>query len=211
MRVTRQTLGSQDFAENHQKTLFESFSNANKKQSKNHKKTLRRPWKFWKTLKKTSRGPLKPSKNPPGDIFEGFGQGKLTEGGARASARAPLWWILKAKTHKHVSGEGFLMVLGGRGMVFWRFFKISGGGGRFFYGFLMIFLLALEKLSKSVFWWFSGKSWDPRIWRVIGIITVNISGRKSFRPEIFLVRTSSGQKYFWPEKPFRSPRKFEDR
>ena len=36
--------------------------------------------------------------------------GKWTKGGARASARAPLWWILKAKTHKNVSGEGFFRV-----------------------------------------------------------------------------------------------------
>ena len=46
MPITRQILGSQDFPENPQKTLFESFSNANKKPSKNPKKTLRRPRKF---------------------------------------------------------------------------------------------------------------------------------------------------------------------
>ena len=92
-----------------------------------------------KTIKKPSAAPgnfEKPSKNPPaapqnvkntkknhkqtfpGDIFEGFGQGKLTEGGACAGARAPLRLVPKAKTHKNVSGEGFLRFLGGRGRVF---------------------------------------------------------------------------------------------
>ena len=44
--ITRQTLGSQDFPENHQKTIFATFSDAAKKPSKNLKKTFRRPWKF---------------------------------------------------------------------------------------------------------------------------------------------------------------------
>jgi len=39
---------------------------------------------------------------------------------------------LGAKTFKNVSGEGFLKVLGGRGRLFWGFFKTSGGGGGFF-------------------------------------------------------------------------------
>ena len=46
MRVTRQTLRSQDFLENLQKTLFATFSDAAKKPSKNPKKTFRRPRKF---------------------------------------------------------------------------------------------------------------------------------------------------------------------
>ena len=42
----RGILGLRDFTENLQKTLVDSFSNANKKPSKNTKKTLRRPQKF---------------------------------------------------------------------------------------------------------------------------------------------------------------------
>ena len=42
----RQILGSQDFPENLQKTLFDGFPNAGKKPSKNPKKTNRRPRKF---------------------------------------------------------------------------------------------------------------------------------------------------------------------
>ena len=50
--------------------VFPGFSN--KKPSKNLKKTFRRPRKFWKTLKKPSRGPLKPSKNSPRRHFWRF-------------------------------------------------------------------------------------------------------------------------------------------
>ena len=105
-----------------------------KKPSKNQKKTLRRPRKFWKTIKKPSRGPLKPSKNNPRRHFYEFWPLNATKGGARALARAPplsLHFSI-AKTLKNVSVEGFLRVLGGRGRVFWGFFKISGGGGGFF-------------------------------------------------------------------------------
>ena len=45
MPITRQILGSRDFPEN-QKKVFECLSNANKKPSKNPKKTLRRPRKL---------------------------------------------------------------------------------------------------------------------------------------------------------------------
>ena len=72
-------------------------------------------------------------------------------GGARASARAPLWLLLKAKTHKNVSGEGFLKVLGGRGSVFLRFVKISGGGGGFLGGFLKVFCWHWKNSQKGFF------------------------------------------------------------
>ena len=54
MRVTRQTLRSQDFPENPQKTLFATFSDAAKKPSKTLKKLPAAPGNF-----------EKPSKNPP--------------------------------------------------------------------------------------------------------------------------------------------------
>ena len=44
--ITRQTLGSQDFPENLQKTIFATFADAAKKPSKKHQQTFRRPWKF---------------------------------------------------------------------------------------------------------------------------------------------------------------------
>ena len=62
-----------------------------------------------KTLKKLSRE----------TFLKVLAPENVTKGGARAQARAPpLWLHLKAKTHKNVSGEGFLRVLGGRGRVF---------------------------------------------------------------------------------------------
>ena len=70
MRITRQTLGSQDFPENPQKSLFESFSNANKKPSKNPKKTSAAHGNFEKPLPRP-RKTFK--KSLPGNIFMSFG------------------------------------------------------------------------------------------------------------------------------------------
>ena len=58
-------------------------------QQKTFKKPSAAPGNFEKPLKNHPAAPQNPQKTLPGDIFEGFGQGKLTEGGARASARAP--------------------------------------------------------------------------------------------------------------------------
>ena len=74
MRVTRQTLRSQDFPENLQKTLFATFSDAAKKPSKNPKKLSAAPGHFEKSLKNLPAAPKKRQKTLPGDIFEGFGK-----------------------------------------------------------------------------------------------------------------------------------------
>ena len=55
----RQILGSQDFPENPQKSLFATFSDAAEKPSKNP------PPEILKNPQKTLPRPLKPSKNPP--------------------------------------------------------------------------------------------------------------------------------------------------
>ena len=91
--------------------------------TKNPQKTLKKPSAAPEILKnpqKTLPRPPKTLKKPSPETFlRVLAMECVTKGGARAQARAPpLWLHLKAKTHKNVSGEGFLRVLGGRGRVF---------------------------------------------------------------------------------------------
>ena len=91
-----------------------------KKTSKNPKKNPPPPPEILKNPQKTLPRPPKTLKKPSPETFlRVLAIECVTKGGARAQARAPpLWLHLKARTHKNVSGEGFLRVLGGRGRVF---------------------------------------------------------------------------------------------
>ena len=169
-KLKTENLGKKELAA----TARQRLSNANKKPSKNPKKTLRRPRKFWKTLKKPSRGPLKPSKNPPRRHFYEFWLLNATKGGARALARAPPFrYAFYSQNPQKCLRGGFFEGFRGPREGFLRVFQNFWGRRRVFLGFFEGFLLALEKLSKRVFWGFSGKSWDPRVWRVM----------RSIRPE----------------------------
>ena len=71
--ITRQILGSQDFPENHQKTLFATFSDAAEKPSKNPKKPSAAPGNFEKPLKNLPAAPQNHQKTVPGYIFMSLG------------------------------------------------------------------------------------------------------------------------------------------
>ena len=92
MRVTRQILGFQDFAQNHPKTLICDFSNAGQKPSKN--------------LPAIPKKVEKPSKNPPPEgflkVFEGFWDQKAQKRAARACARRPFLGFLMTKPFKNL-------------------------------------------------------------------------------------------------------------
>ena len=91
--------------------------------TKNLQKTLKKPsaapGNFEKPSKTFPRPPKTLKKPSPETFLRVLAPEMRNErGGARASARAPPLVAFKAKTHKNVSGEGFLRVLGGRGRVF---------------------------------------------------------------------------------------------
>ena len=90
MPITRQTLGSQDFPENPQKTLFATFSDAAKNPSKNPQKNPPPPLEILKNLQKTLPRPPKTIKKPSPETFlKVLAIECVTKGGARAQARAP--------------------------------------------------------------------------------------------------------------------------
>ena len=131
MPITRQTLGSQDFPENLQKKnvcyLFRC-------QQKDLQKTLPPPPEILKNPQKTLPRPPKTFKKVSWDRCLKVLARKSNRMGAPPS---PLSWFLKAKTHKNLSWESFLKILGDAGKFFEGFFKMSGGGGAFFDGFLL--------------------------------------------------------------------------
>ena len=83
--------------ENTQKTLFEGFSNAAKKHSKNIAAAPEKAEKHSKNYKKTF----------PGLFFECFGTQKPPEGGRALRARPPLGGFSRPKIIKKVRGAFF--------------------------------------------------------------------------------------------------------